>query len=87
VVKQQSPKVHYCDEATSSDSKNGRRESVKKATKGARARHKNTNYGKGIFGHKMLDFETMTKESFAKSQFKKGDESSRTETEQDEEDE
>jgi hypothetical protein len=32
------------------------------STKVARARCKNTNYGKGSFGHEKIDFETMTTE-------------------------
>jgi hypothetical protein len=48
----------------------------------ARSRRKNTNYGKGSFGHEQLDFQSMTTESFTKSNLKKGGESSSAETEQ-----
>ncbi len=60
MVKQKSSEIYYYAEETSSDNQSGRGESVNKtATKVAWARHKNTNYGKGIFCHEKLDFKTM----------------------------
>jgi hypothetical protein len=72
VANQTLPEVHYYAEEALTDNESERGESVNKtATKVVRVRHKNTNYDKIIFGHEKLDFETMTKETFAKCKLKK----------------